>query len=86
MAPFSARSLLSTGAASSSSLPTIAIVGFIVAGAIALLALGWMVIRVIRKRIQRKRENSRGAAFLSVKGLVTEGAEASWEPKQADPL
>jgi hypothetical protein len=86
MAPFSARSLLSTGAASSSSLPTIAIVGFIVAGAIALLALGWMVIRVIRKRIQRKRENSRGAAFLSVKGLVKEGAEASWEPKQADPL
>jgi hypothetical protein len=84
MAPFStklaARSLLSGGGSSGSGFPTIAIVGFIVAGVIALLVVLWIIIRFYRKRAQRKRENARGAAFLSVKGLVNEGE--SYEPKE----
>jgi Kef-type K+ transport system membrane component KefB len=70
---FAARSILSSSDSGSSGLPTIAIAGFVVAGVIGALVLGWFVVRLIRKRAQRKRDNARGAAFLSVKGIVKEG-------------
>lgn len=46
------------------------IVGFAIAGAV-ILSLGvWGLIRCLRKRATAKREENRGAAFLSVRGLV----------------
>ncbi|KAF5371846.1 hypothetical protein D9615_009545 [Tricholomella constricta] len=39
----------------------------------------WLLIRVQRKRAAAKREEIRGAAFLSVRGLVKEGAQTESE-------
>ena len=59
-------------ASSKSGLPTMAIIGFVVAGIILAIVGGWLGVRLYRKRAQRKRDNARGAAFLSVRGLVKE--------------
>jgi membrane protein implicated in regulation of membrane protease activity len=74
MAPtvfLTARDVLG-GAAGSHDFPVLAIAGFATAGGILLLVGLWLLIRVVRKRAQRRREDKRGAAFLSVKGLVNE--------------
>jgi hypothetical protein len=56
----------------STPLSAIDIAGFCLVGA---LFLGVIIvgIKLIRKRAQRKREDARGAAFLSVRGLVRDG-------------
>ncbi|KDQ57355.1 hypothetical protein JAAARDRAFT_70263 [Jaapia argillacea MUCL 33604] len=65
-----------SGAISSSELPLI-IAGFSLAGAI-LIGLGvYLTIRYFRKKAQAKREDERGAAFLSVRGIVSEKQPAS---------
>ncbi|TFY83631.1 hypothetical protein EWM64_g384 [Hericium alpestre] len=46
------------------------IAGICVAAASALAVALWLGIRWYRKRLQRKREDARGAAFLNVKGIV----------------
>lgn len=71
------------GAASSSGLPTIVIVGFVVAGVIVLLVAGWLGLRWYRKRAARKRDNARGAAFLSVRGLVKDDGSSPSDPEKA---
>ncbi|KAF9019386.1 hypothetical protein BDZ89DRAFT_1073048 [Hymenopellis radicata] len=54
----------------SSSLRPVYIAGFCVVGAILIGLAIWLSIRIYRRRAQAKRDNVRGAAFLSVKGLV----------------
>ncbi|TFK40285.1 hypothetical protein BDQ12DRAFT_490822 [Crucibulum laeve] len=57
----------------SSPLNPIYIAGFAVVGAIVLGVAIWLALRFHRKRAAAKREETRGAAFLSVRGLVKEG-------------
>ncbi|KAK0196809.1 hypothetical protein F5146DRAFT_1013017 [Armillaria mellea] len=57
----------------SSSLRPIYIAGFVVVGILLLGVALWLAIRTYRRRAQAKREESLGAAFLSVKGLVRDG-------------
>ncbi|KAK0228847.1 hypothetical protein IW262DRAFT_645398 [Armillaria fumosa] len=57
----------------SSSLRPIYIAGFVVVGVLLLGVALWLAIRTYRRRAQAKREESLGAAFLSVKGLVRDG-------------
>jgi len=51
------------------------IVGFCVVGITVLSLAVWLSIRFHRKRCTAKREESRGAAFLSVRGVVSEKDE-----------
>jgi hypothetical protein len=60
-------------ASSSKGLPTLVIVGFIVAGVIAFLVCAWLLIRFFRKRARAQREDERGGAFLTVRGIAKEG-------------
>lgn len=62
------------------SLPIIALVGFGLAGLVLLILVIWLSIVFWRKRQKKKRADERGAAFLTVKGLVTEGQtrESFW--------
>lgn len=73
----------SYGAASSSGLPTTVIVGFVIAGVLVLIVGAWIGVRRYRKRAANKRDNARGAAFLSVRGLVKEDGSASDSEKSA---
>ncbi|KAK0483982.1 hypothetical protein IW261DRAFT_1583211 [Armillaria novae-zelandiae] len=57
----------------SSSLRPIYIAGFVVVGVLLLGVALWLAIRTYRRRAQAKREETLGAAFLSVKGLVRDG-------------
>lgn len=61
--------------------PTI-IGGIIVAAAIGFGAALWLLIRFMRKRTTKKREEERGAAFLNVRGLVKEDDEKRCAPRQ----
>ncbi|KAF5375592.1 hypothetical protein D9757_008507 [Collybiopsis confluens] len=58
------------------SLAPVYIAGIAVIGAIALGVILWLTVRQIRIRARRKRENNRGAAFLSVRGVVEDGKAA----------
>jgi hypothetical protein len=51
------------------------IAGFVVAGLIAIGVAAWLTIRFLRQRARRNDEDSRGAAFLNVRGLVREDGE-----------
>lgn len=51
------------------------IAGFCVAGVVVLGLTVWLLAHFIRKRSATKREESRGAAFLSVRGIVSERGE-----------
>lgn len=53
------------------------IAGFCIVGAIVLGLVVWFGLRFHRKRAATKREEARGAAFLSVRGLVKETGEES---------
>lgn len=53
-------------------LPVFAIIGFGIAGLLLIIVLVWVAVALWRKRQKKKREDSRGAAFLTVKGLVKE--------------
>ncbi len=59
----------------SSSLRPVYIAGFSVIGAILIGVAIWLSIHIYRRRAQAKRDNMRGAAFLSVKGLVRDKEE-----------
>jgi len=64
----------------------IIIVGIVIA---CLLAVGisiWLGVHFYRKRISRAREEGRGAAFLSIKGLVKEGEQIEKELPDSDSL
>ncbi|KII89878.1 hypothetical protein PLICRDRAFT_40059 [Plicaturopsis crispa FD-325 SS-3] len=59
--------------------------GIAAAGALVLGCALWLIIRAVRKRAQAKRDNARGAAFLSVRGLVKEDADEKFpESSQVD--
>jgi hypothetical protein len=60
----------------SSQVYTIDIVGFCLVGAVFLVII-LVCIRLLRKRALSKRDDARGAAFLSVRGLVREGEKVS---------
>lgn len=74
MAPQPIRILPRAGNGSSATTP-IYIVGFVIAGVILTGAAAWFAVRFMRKRAQRNGEDSRGAAFLNVRGLVREDGE-----------
>lgn len=59
------------------SIPVIAVVGFGVAGSILLFVIIWVSLSVYRKRAKKKREEARGAAFLTVKGVMKESVSSS---------
>ncbi|KAJ3859032.1 hypothetical protein EV359DRAFT_51436 [Lentinula novae-zelandiae] len=58
-----------------SSLSPIYIAGISLIGTIVIGVVVWLTVRHIRKRSRSKRENERGAAFLSVRGVVREDQE-----------
>ncbi|RDB25827.1 hypothetical protein Hypma_006477 [Hypsizygus marmoreus] len=58
------------------------IAGFCIVGAILLGLSIWILIRFQRKRAAAKREENRGAAFLSVRGLVKEGEATQGNEKE----
>lgn len=60
---------------SSSTLNPVYIAGIALISAIVLGVVIWLSVRQIRIRSRNKRENARGAAFLSVRGVVKEGEE-----------
>jgi hypothetical protein len=60
---------------SSLSFGPVYIIGIALVGCILLGISTWLLLRLYRKRLRAKREDARGAAFLSVKGLVRESAE-----------
>jgi len=70
----SSRGLNDTSA--SSQLYTTDIVGFCLAGAVFLVIIV-VCIQILRKRASSKRDDARGAAFLSVRGLVRDGEKVS---------
>ena len=51
------------------------VAGFSIAGVVALGAGVWLTIRFLKQRARRSDEDSRGAAFLNVRGLVREAGE-----------
>ena len=73
MAPQPIHILPRAGGASSPS--GVYIAGFVVAGVVLLGGVGWLTLRFLRKRAQRKDGDKRGAAFLNVRGLVREDDE-----------
>ncbi|KAJ3838320.1 hypothetical protein EV361DRAFT_847254 [Lentinula raphanica] len=58
-----------------SSLSPIYIAGISLIGAIVFGVVLWLTIRQLRKRSKNRRESERGAAFLSVHGVVRDGQE-----------
>lgn len=69
------RNETSSAMSPSSSLGSIYIAGFVTAGVIILGIAFWLAFRAYTKRARAKRDEDRGAAFLSVRGLVKEGDE-----------
>ncbi|KAI5119973.1 hypothetical protein M0805_004352 [Coniferiporia weirii] len=59
---------------SGTSIPTTAIAGFCVAAVLVLSVSIWLGVSFYRKRERRKREEKRGSAFLTVKGVVKESS------------
>lgn len=51
---------------------TIYIVGFTLAGLLAAISIVWLALRFFRRKLQAKRAEERGAAFLNVRGVVRE--------------
>jgi hypothetical protein len=51
---------------------TVYIVGFTLAGFFLALAASWVALRFFRHKLQEKRAEARGAAFLNVRGVVRE--------------
>jgi hypothetical protein len=51
---------------------TVYIVGFTLAGFFLALAASWVALRFFRRKLQEKRAEARGAAFLNVRGVVRE--------------
>lgn len=58
------------------------IAGYTVIGLLVLGAALWLTLRWYRKRSQKERDDNREGAFLSVRGIVTEGEQqmAEFEP------
>lgn len=54
--------------------PVIVVVGFGVAGALLLFVVIWISLKACRKRAKKRREDARGAAFLTVKGVMKESS------------
>jgi hypothetical protein len=51
---------------------TVYIVGFTLAGLLAAISITWVTLRFFRRKLQAKRAEERGAAFLNVRGVVRE--------------
>lgn len=56
---------------------TVYIVGFTLAGLLAVTSMMWLALRFFRRKLQAKRGEERGAAFLNVRGVVREMDEPS---------
>ncbi|KAG1750190.1 hypothetical protein EDB19DRAFT_1678833 [Suillus lakei] len=54
---------------------TVYIVGFTLAGLLVTAAMLWVAVRFFRRKLQAKRAEERGAAFLNVRGVVRETNE-----------
>jgi hypothetical protein len=54
---------------------TVYIVGFTIAGLLAVTSVMWIALRFFRRKLQAKRAEERGAAFLNVRGVVRETDE-----------
>ncbi|KAH9949984.1 hypothetical protein B0H21DRAFT_46296 [Amylocystis lapponica] len=65
---------------SSNSLNPTIIVGIVVVGLIAVGAAIWLGIHYYRKKATAKREDSLGASFLSVRGIVKDNEEKGYLP------
>lgn len=52
------------------SVPVYAVIGIAVIVAILLGLAIWLIVKTVRKRARRRREDDRGAAFLTVKGVM----------------
>ncbi|KAG2037652.1 hypothetical protein BDR03DRAFT_366572 [Suillus americanus] len=62
---------------------TIYIVGFTLAGLLAATSVIWLALRFFRRKLQAKRAEERGVAFLNIRGVVREMDEpASQFPSQ----
>ena len=59
----------------SNGLNPVYIAGFCLIGFIVFALTIWLLVRLQRKRSTAKREETRGAAFLSVRGVVSERSE-----------
>ena len=66
------RSDITDAKLGNTNIPIIAFVGFCIAGSLILFLIIWVVLRICRQRAKKKRENDRGAAFLTVKGVMKE--------------
>lgn len=66
------RDTASSDDSSTATLSPIYIAGIALISAIVLAVVLWLVIRQLRIRSRRRREDARGAAFLSVRGVVKE--------------
>ncbi|KAG2756880.1 hypothetical protein P692DRAFT_20765263 [Suillus brevipes Sb2] len=51
---------------------TVYIVGFTLAGLLVVTSMIWLALRFFRRKLQAKRGEERGAAFLNVRGVVRE--------------
>ena len=49
--------------------------GFVIAGMVILGVVAYLTIRYLRQRARKNGEDSRGAAFLNIRGLVREDSE-----------
>jgi hypothetical protein len=77
-----ARSADSSALSMSSSLGPVYVAGFVVVGLTIMGLFIWFGIRIFRNRSKAKRDDVRGAAFLSVRGLVKEGDEQKTTEKE----
>ncbi|THH07323.1 hypothetical protein EW145_g3465 [Phellinidium pouzarii] len=68
------RRSLGTSSSGSGNIPTVAVVGFCVAGAGLLAVAIWGTIFVYRRRARRAREAKRNSTFLTVKGVLKESS------------
>lgn len=60
----------------SNKITPVIIAGFVVAGVLVAVVIGWLFVRLLRKRNVKKRKEERSGAFLTVKGVVKDGQES----------
>lgn len=76
MAPYLlARSDFTNGTTNVPDNKTAYIIGFTLSGLLVTVAISWIASRFFRKRLQEKRAEGRGAAFLNVRGVMQEMKE-----------
>lgn len=75
MAPF-VRISKRVDTVGSTGLPVVAWIGFGVAGLLVVILAVWLSVRAYRRKAKKKREDDRGAAFLTVKGIVKDSVSS----------